>query len=456
MKRLTLTLLLLLGAATALRAQERVAEASAPAAEDLPAAEGWSLDDCIAYALEHNTDVRSRRLQIRQQETQLSTARWSRSPALNASISGDLSFGRTLTPDNTYRSDNQTSGSLSVSASVPLFEGFRINRRIAGAKFDLSAAMEDLAGAREDVALNVMSLYLQVLYNRELVLIAERQLALSRSLASKSREEVAAGRQPQGKLLESEALCAGDSLSLTQARNELQLALLTLSQALDRESAEGFDIRAPEVDDTLLSSLPIPASAAELYEIAAPDRPALRAEKLRLRSSENDVRVARSGLYPSLSLSAGYGTGVYSRDPDRFWMQFRNYSREYVGISMQIPIFNRRSVRNEIRSARLAVENQRLRLTEVERNLRKQIEQAWYNATAARAKYRSAESARRSADTAFDYARRSAEAGRSTIYDFSEAKTRLERADAEAAQARYELLFRCKVLDYYAGRPLTL
>lgn len=421
-----------------------------------PPAGAWSLDDCIAYALDHNIDVQQRILQLRQRETELSAARWSRTPNLNAGISGDASFGRTLAPDNTYRSNNQTSGSLSVSASVPVFEGLRINRRIDGAKLDLSAAIEELAGAREDVALNIMTLYLEVLYNREMAGIAARQLELSRSLALRSREEVEAGRKPESARYESEALCASDELALTQARNDLQAALLMLSQALNRESAAGFDILDPQLDSARIEAIRLPLSPEAVYAAACGARPSLRAEEFRLRSSENAVRAARAALYPSVSLSGGFGTGIYSRDEERFWTQFRNYSREYVGLSIQIPIFNRRSVRNDIRSARLAVESQRLRLTEAEHNLRKTIEQAWYNATAARDKYRAAEAASRSARTAFEYVRLKAEAGRATIYDFSEARTRMERAEAESVQARYELLFRAGILDYYAGQPLRL
>ena len=155
-----------------------------------------------------------------------------------------------------------------------------------------------------------------------------------------------------------------------------------------------------------------------------------------------------------MSLSAGYGTGIYDRDEQRFWQQFRNYSREYVGVSVSIPIFNRRATRNNIRTAQLSLQNRQLALTEAEQSLRKQIEQAWYNADAAYAKYRAAEAALASARTAFAYAEQKAAAGRSTLYDFNDAKTRMEKADAESVQARYEFLFRQKILDYYRGQPL--
>ena len=431
-------------AAAALCAMSAEAQ-TAPAAPQAAAAPApgtpWSLDDCIGYALANNIDVQQRALQVEQNEVELSTAKYSRLPDLNASIGGDASFGRVLSSDNTYKDNNQTSGSLNISTSLPVFQGMRINRQVKGGKLDLAAAMQDLERAREDVSINVMTLYLEVLYNKELTDVAERQLALSTLQATQSRELVAAGKQPESARYESEALMAKDQLSLTQARNDLQLALLNLSQALNRESAAGFDVVVPELDSVTLASLHRLGTADGVYNYAVENRPHIKAERLRLESSENSVLIAKSALYPSISLSGGYGTGVYSADSDKFWAQMRHNSREYVGLSMNIPIFNRRATRNNIRSAQLSARSQRLALTEAELALRKEIEQAWYNADAAYSKYRSAGVALASAEVAFAYEQQKAESGRSTIFDFNDAKTRMEKAESELVQAKYEIVF---------------
>ena len=387
---------------------------------------------------------------------ELSTAKYSRLPDLNASVGADASFGRVLSSDNTYQTKNQTSGSLNVSASVPLFQGMRINHQVKAGKLDLAAAVEDLERAREDVAIHVMTLYLEVLYNKEMVGVAERQLTLSTQQAERSRALAAAGKQPESTVYESDALVASNRMTLTQARNDLQLALLNLSQALNRESAAGFDIVDPALDSVALAALHRLGSADDVYAYAAENRPHIRAERLRLESSEHSAAIARSALYPSLSLSGGYGTGVYSADQDKFWTQMRHNSREYVGVSLNVPIFNRRATRNGIRTAQIAVRSQQLAVTEAERELRKLIEQAWYNADASYAKYRSAEAAAASARIAFAYEERKAEAGRSTVFDFNDAKTRMEKAEADAVQAKYEFVFRSKILDFYRGKPLQL
>ena len=441
-------------AALPLRAQQTDPSPATPAA---PApGTPWTLAECIAHAQQNNTQVQQRQLQVERSDIELSTARYSRLPDLNASIGGDASFGRALTSDNTYRNNNQTSGSLNGSASMPLFQGMRINHQIKAGKLDLAAAIEDLERIREDVAINVMTLYLQVLYSKEMVGVAERQLELSTQQALRSRELAAAGKQPESAVYESEALAANDRMTLTQSRNDLQLALLDLSQALNRESAAGFDIVEPVLDSVALETLHHLGNPDAVYAYAAENRPHIRAEKLRLESSEHAVDVARSALYPTLSLSGGYGTGVYSADDSKFWAQMRHNSREYVGLSLGIPIFNRRATRNNIRTARIAVRRQQLAVTEAERALRKEIEQAWYNADAAYAKYRAADAAFASAEVAFSYEQAKAEAGRSTVFDFNDAKTRMEKAAAEAVQAKYEFVFRSKILDFYRGEPLRL
>lgn len=416
----------------------------------------WTLDDCIGFAQRNNLDVQRRSLQVEKSDVELSTAKYSRLPDLNASVGADASFGRVLSSDNTYQTKNQTSGSLNVSASVPLFQGMRINHQVKAGKLDLAAAVEDLERAREDVAIHVMTLYLEVLYNKEMVGVAERQLTLSTQQAERSRALAAAGKQPESTVYESDALVASNRMTLTQARNDLQLALLNLSQALNRESAAGFDIVDPALDSVALAALHRLCSADDVYAYAAENRPHIRAERLRLESSEHSAAIARSALYPSLSLSGGYGTGVYSADQDKFWTQMRHNSREYVGVSLNVPIFNRRATRNGIRTAQIAVRSQQLAVTEAERELRKLIEQAWYNADASYAKYRSAEAAAASARIAFAYEERKAEAGRSTVFDFNDAKTRMEKAEADAVQAKYEFVFRSKILDFYRGKPLQL
>ena len=430
-----------------------------PAAGASAQQEPWTLDRCIEYAVENNISIQQFRLRAEDQDVKLNTARNSRLPNLNAGLGGSFGFGRTIGENNTYENVNQFSSNLSVSTSIPLFNGMRIKHDIAAQKLSLQAAMQDLARAREDVSLNVTALYLQALLNKELVRVAESQVALSMAQIERSRLLVESGKSPESELYESRALLAKDSLTLTQARNTLTLSLLDLSQALNREDATGFDIRMPELGTIQIGAMSSMESPSVIYEYAVGNRPSVQAEKYRLQNSEKNLLLARSALYPQISLGASYGTSYFHIFGNEamnasFGNQFRNYGSESVGLNVSIPIFNRMATRNNVRSARIAIRNQELALTEARQALRKEIEQSYYNAGAAYQKYLSASRSLEAAREAFRYEEEKSAAGRSTIFDYNDAKTRMERSESELVQAKFEFIFRRKILDFYAGEPL--
>lgn len=416
----------------------------------------WTLEECIEYAQKHNIGVRQRALQTEESEVQLSTARAGRLPNLNASLGADASFGLSPSSNNVYISSNRISGTAGLAASMPLFEGRGIHRRIQGAKLDLEAAVQELEQAREDVAVQIMTLYLQVLLNRELADVAERQLTLSSRQVERSRELVASGRQPESTLRESEALRAEDELSLAEARNNFILSLLDLSQALDRPSAAGFDVAVPTLDSLALESMHDLGDPEAVWAYADAHRPAVRAGELRLESSEQAVRTARAAFYPTVTLNAGYSTGIYDHTGEAFWEQFRHNSREYIGLTVNIPIFNRRSARNGVRSAAISMRMQELALAQTRQELRKEIEQAYYNADAAWVRYRASARALASAQIAFAYEEEKTEAGCSTLFDYYDARTRMQEAESALVRAKYEFVFRSKILDFYRDRPIRL
>ena len=426
-----------------------------------PEAGPWSLDDCIRYAHEHNIQIQQQALQVEQRSVELNTSRHSRLPDLGANLGTNFSFGRSLISNYTYADNNQVSGSLGVSASLPLFMGGRINHEIAAGKLSLKAAVQDLDRIREDVSVNIMSYYLDVLVAKELVNVAEQALALSTQQVERSREQVRTGKVAESVLYENEALLAADEYKLTQSRNDLSLSLLALSQALNRTSAEGFDIVAPTFDSLTVESMRHLRNPAEVLSYALDNRPRIQAERFRLEQALRAVRMSRAAYYPQITLTGGFGTNVYHSfatgavNP-AFGRQFRNNSTEYVGVAINIPIFNRMATRNSVRTAKLGVRSQQLVLTEAEQTLQKEIETAYYQADAALLKYRSAEKALNSAQVAFRYEAEKYAAGRSTTFDYNDAKTRMQKAESDQIQAKYEFIFRTKILDFYAGFPLTL
>lgn len=418
---------------------------------------GWTLRQCIDYALENNITVKQQDVTRRQNEVQLSTAKNSRLPDLNASASQNWSFGRGLTSENTYSNRNTSSTSLSLGTTVPLFTGFRIPRTIELNKLNLEAATADLGKARDDISVQVAQAYVQILYNIELRDVAQRQIDIDSMQVERLREMYRTGKASGVEVAQQEATLAQSRLTLTQADNDYRISLLTLAQLLELPSPEGFtivrpDIAALTVDEA--AALPLPD---EIFQEAIAFKPEVKAETLRLKSTEMSIKIAQSALWPTLSLSAGLGTNYYKTngfDTESFGRQMRNNFSQYIGLSLNIPIFNRFETRNSIRSARLDRESQQLRLDDVKKTLYKEIQQAYYNAVAARAQYASSTEATASNKAAFDLMSAKYEYGKANITEFNESKNNWLKAESDLARAKYEYMYDTSLLDFYRGRPL--
>lgn len=420
----------------------------------------WDLNKCIEFAQQNSIVVQQYANQVDNTGVELNTAQNSRLPNLSASIGSTMYFGRSQSRTGIYTNNNQLSGNLGVTTNMPVFQGFKIKNNIEAGKLNLSAAVKDLERAKESVALNITSLYLQVLFNKELVKVAVRQLELSTQLVERSKLLVENGKNPESLLFESQSLMANDELALTQSRNNLAIALLDLSQALNRESASGFDVVEPD-----FGALPaggaqnITGGITNIYDYAVATKPQIKAEQLRLESSEKSLNIAKSNFYPTISFGAGYGSSLYKSYAngilnDDFMSQLRNNGNEYFGLSMSIPIFNRNATRNQVRAARLRMDYQQLALLEAKQKLRKEVEQAHYSADAAYSKYIAANKALESALVAFNYEQQKSQLGRSTVFDYNDARMRMEKAESNLIQAKYEFIFQTKIIDFYAGKPL--
>ena len=418
---------------------------------------GWTLRQCIDYALENNITVKQQDVTRRQNEVQLSTAKNSRLPDLNASASQNWSFGRGLTSENTYSNRNTSSTSLSLGTTVPLFTGFRIPRTIELNKLNLEAATADLGKARDDISVQVAQAYVQILYNIELRDVAQRQIDIDSMQVERLREMYCTGKASGVEVAQQEATLAQSRLTLTQADNDYRISLLTLAQLLELPSPEGFTIVRPDIATLTVdeaAALPLPD---EIFQEAIAFKPEVKAETLRLKSTEMSIKIAQSALWPTLSLSAGLGSNYYKTngfDTESFGRQMRNNFSQYIGLSLNIPIFNRFETRNSIRSARLDRESQQLRLDDVKKTLYKEIQQAYYNAVAARAQYASSTEATASNKAAFDLMSAKYEYGKANITEFNESKNNWLKAESDLARAKYEYMYDTSLLDFYRGRPL--
>jgi outer membrane protein len=426
----------------------------------LAEAQPWSLRQCIDYALEHNISVKQYENLMRQQEIQLSTARNQRLPDLNASANQNFSFGRGLTAENTYTNTNTSSTSFSLGTSMPLFTGFRITNSIQLSQLNLQAATADLEKAKNDISVQVAQAYVQILYNMEISDVAHRQIAIDSAQVARLQTLLEVGRASHAQLSQQQATLAQSQLTATQADNNTQLSLLTLSQLLELDSPEGFTIVRPTLSQpapTSLSQSPIPLPETIFAEAVA-IRPEIEANTLRLKVADKNIFLARADYYPQLSLSAGMGSNYYKTSgftADPFSTQMKNNFSQYIGLSLNVPIFNRFQTRNSVRSARIDYENQLLQLANTRKQLYKEIQQAYYNTVAAWQKLQSCEMATASAAEAFRLMTAKYEQGKANITEFNESKNNYLKTESDLTQARYEHLYQMALIQFYCGQELT-
>ena len=418
--------------------------------------EAWDLRRCIDHALENNLTVKSSEVAMQQGEVDLNTARNSRFPDLYASAGQNLSFGRGLSESNTYVNTNTASTSFSLGSSVNVFNGFRTNRTIKMDALNLEAATADLEKAKDDIRVQVTQAYVQILYDIEILKVAERQVGIDSIQVERLRAMLENGKASPSELAQQEATLGQSRLTATQARNTLNLAVLDLAQLLELPSPSGFSIVVPEVPDCQT----LPGSGPEdIYASAIAVRPAVNAEKLRLDAADMNILIAKSALYPTLTLNGGIGSNFYKSSgytSADFWGQMKNNFSQYVGLSLNIPIFTRFSTRNSIRTATLSRTRQMIQLESVKKSLYKEIQQAWYNAVASEAKLSSCSDALDSAEKSFELMTARYENGKASITEFNESKNSVMKAQSDLAQARFEHLFQVKLLDFYAGGEISL
>ena len=414
----------------------------------------WSLKQCIEYALEHNISIKQQQKTVENSEILLNTARSARLPSLNASANQSFSFGRGLTSDNTYTNRGTQSTGFDLGTSIPLITGGQIPNTIAVRKIDLQAALADLEKAREDISLQVTSQYLECLYQKELMEVAERQCELSKNQLRRIKLLFDNGKKSEADLAEAQSAVANDELTLTQATNNYDLTLLTLSQLLELDTPQGFAVEKPTEASSALAALN-QAPSADGLEYST--RPSIIAQQYRLKSAERNIKIAKAGYYPTLNFSAGLGSNYYKTSgfqADPFGTQLKNNFNQYLAFSLSIPIFNRFTTRNAVRQARVAVESQRLTLENTRKTLYKEMQQAYYNAVAAQKQYQSSQTACDAASASFNLMQKKYENGKANSTEFEEQKTRYMKAQADHLQAKYTYIFRQKILNYYRGEPL--
>ncbi|MEN8156381.1 MAG: TolC family protein [Bacteroidota bacterium] len=450
----------------------------------------WSLEDCINYAMENNIQIKQTVLNTEYNENLLKQSRLGQIPNLNGNAGYTFSWGRALDQTTYQFTDDQQINSISMglSSSVNLFNGLKVRNTIEQNKLNLMASYEDVEKVKNDISLNIAAAYLTILFNRELQAVTESQLEITGQQVERTRKLVDAGKLAEGSFLEIQAQYASEELNLVNAENQMAISMLNLQQTLDLPIDTTFDVVIPELADP--ADDPMVMNANEVYRTAEQEMPEIRSAELAMESSQKRLNIAKGDRSPQLYLSANYNTGysdirqqvvdmlpqqqfpigatvggeqvnslpqdipVYGAYP--FFEQMRDNTSAGVGLGLSIPIFNGWMVNSNVANARIALENSELELQSRKLTLYASIQQAYADALASLKKFRATEHALVSMEESFKYTEKKFEVGLVNTVDYNASKNQLTATQSDLLQAKYDFIFRIKILNFYRGEPITL
>ena len=421
--------------------------ATAAAAQTTP----WSLEQCVDYAVSHNLTVKARELETEAEKLTLTEAKDQVLPTLDASASQTWNFGRGLTASNTYADRNTSNFQWGVGLNLPLFQGLSTVRRIKASESSLAQTLMETAAAKDDITLNVVAQYLQVLYSREVEQSAASQVEYTAYEVGRQQALVDQGKVPEADLYDAQAQHAQDKLQLVTAQNDTRTALVQLANLLQLPDAEGFDVLPLSADDPLI---PLPD---QVYGDALGINNSILASRQGITTANDNISLAKTGYIPRIDFNAGIGSSYYkvSNFPNEsFGAQMRHNYSTYLGFRLTIPIFDGLSTRNSIRRARLSKLQAELELDRRESELYKAIQLAYYQAKGSRERYLASGETLEKMRLSFEATREKYNLGRSTPAEFEQAKNNLFRTEVTSIQARYEYLLRCRILSYYRTNHL--
>jgi outer membrane protein len=430
----------------------------------------WSLQECIQYAIDNNIQIKQQELQTIFQENTLEQSKLNLLPTINGQASHNFSFNRTL--DQTtyqYVDQNGQTDQFYIGGSLNLFNGLQNYNTIRRNKYNLLASEHDLQGIKDNISLNIALAYLQILLNSELVTTTDNQLQITRQQIEKTRKMYDAGSIARGNLLQIEAQAASEELQLINLKNQLDISYLTLTQLLELESPEGFSIVVPQI--SIDTNTVITGDVDEIFSQAQGLRPEIKSAELNLQASELDLKIAQGARSPRLSMSHSAGTmysnirqKIVSIDPMTgpvygeypFHEQLDDNLNYGFGFTLNVPILNGWQVNKNIANSKINIDNYRYNLEAEKKNLYKKIQQAYADAVASLKKYSASVKAVASMEESFRYTEQKFDVGMVTPVDYNAAKTQLLNAQSDMSQAKYEFIFKTKVLDFYKGLPLNL
>ncbi len=450
----------------------------------------WTLQECVDYALANSLTVKRSEYNVESNDINYSQAKWALAPSLNASASPGSNWGRSIDPvTNQFTTQRNNSISPNVSSSVMLFNGFRLQNNIKQTSKDYQASKEDLEKTKNDVILNVISLYTNAIFNKELYENAKFQLNSTEQQLGRIRKQVAAGALSKSNELNQEAQVATNELNVINRENAVNLTILQLKQALQLEAGVPLDVVAPEIN---VEDLKIEQTREEVFSIAYETMPEIKRDKLRIESAGYAIKASRGNYYPRLTLNTGINSyyssvsalrlvpdGTFSKTPAplqvegnesatiyqlkpngpyqnlyKFQNQLKDNVSRYVSLGITIPILNNFQSRAGVQRMIINKALAEITAKATENTLRQSIETAYNDAIAASKTYASSLKQVQAHEEASRMVSQRYEAGAANYVEFQVSENDLFQAKSDLVRAKYDFIFRKKLLDFYQGKPI--
>jgi outer membrane protein len=453
LQRYTIALLGLLGAVTASRAQPESPDSL------------WNLNQCIDYAIEYNLQVKRQELMLQSTDQDLRQSKLDLLPNLNAGFEHQLGAGRVL-DRGTYewKNANVSQGDLGLQSDLTLFNGLQGLNTMKMSKANYLMNKEQLEAMEDEVILRVMTGYLDLLRNRELVDVAQHKVEVTQEQVDRMERLVSVGNEPQGKLLDVNAQHSAAKLALTQAVNSREIARLTLMHTMNLTVPEAFEIEAPDLPDP--SAVEIP-ELDSVFQYALAYLPQIKSAEYGIESQERMLAIRRGQRSPRLYARglyySNYSDGLINpRDPNPgnptmdypLSQQVTDNQYKQVSMGLDIPIFNRWNVQTNINKAKIDLEDAQVQYSTAVLELQQSIQQYHTEALAARDNYTAALEAVANSNEAYRFAEERFKVGTGTALELQEARNQLYQSTAEMITSKYVLIFYTKILDFYMGRPI--
>jgi len=416
----------------------------------------WTLQECVNHALENNITVKQSQNTLLSNEQDMIASKGSFLPSVSASASHNLSLGnRELFPGQFIdRTDNSTNIVIGVTQTI--FDGFRLTNLYKQSQLRLETNQLELQRIRDDISLNVVNSYLNVLFNKERLETANAQYKFSEKQLDQVNELVEAGVQPKANLYDAEATLSRDAQQVTLAENNFNLALLTLSQLL-QVTYNGFNVEIINIDTP--STALLYNNINPVLNFALQNRVEIKVAEKNVENAVLGTEISKSGFYPTVSANYGIGSNVFFTNltdtEEAFFNQLNQQKGHRFGLNLNIPIFSRFQNKTAVAKSRIQEENSKLNLEQAKLDLESNIQRAFTDAQAAFKAYEAAKKSLKSQALAFNNSKERYDIGSLTAFDLEQARVQLINAESSLINAKYDFVFKTKVLDFYMGKSLT-